>query len=308
MDISYTALRDRLARDTAAVIRESEEGYRRKVADVVDRVLGDPRRRIILLAGPSSSGKTTTAALLSSELLARGHRAHVLSLDDFYRPLDAPDYPRDEHGLPDYETVDALEVGEIHDCLGTLLDGGEYPVPRFDFTLRRRVEERTPLRLAEGDLLVVEGLHALNPRLSAGLAEEGLFRLFISVSTNLLDGEGERVLTGRKMRFVRRLVRDFYHRASDAARTYTLWQSVVRGEEKYLYPYRGTADVAIDTFHPYEVGVLRPMAERLLAADGAPRTAYVDVIRRALRGFAPLERECVPPTSLLCEFLPRDGV
>ena len=110
------------------------------------------------------------------------------------------------------------------------------------------------------------------------------------------------------MRFVRRLVRDFYHRASDAARTFALWQSVVRGEEKYLYPYRGTADVALDTFHPYEIGVLRPMAERLLAAEGAPENGYVDMIRRAIAKFTPIERECVPQGSLLLEFLPHtDG-
>ncbi len=304
MDTSYTALLARLAADTDAVIRESEEGYHQKITAVADRVLGDPRRRIVLLAGPSSSGKTTTAALLSAALRARGHRAQVISLDDFYRPLDAPDYPRDEHGVPDYETVEALEVGEIHDCLAALLDGGEYLMPRFDFTLRRRVEARTPLRLGEGELLVVEGLHALNPRLTAGLAEAGLFRLFISLSTNLLDDDGARVLTGRKMRFVRRLVRDYYHRASDAAHTYTLWRSVVRGEEKYLYPYRTTADVTLDTFHAYEVGVLRPIAEGLLAADGAPRTDYTDMIRRAIAGFAPIAEARVPRGSLLCEFLP----
>ncbi len=303
MDRSYYDLLGRLRADTAAVIRESEDAYRRHVDDVIDRVLASSAR-VIMLAGPSSSGKTTTAALLARELSSRGHAARTVSLDDFYRPIEEDDYPRDENGNPDFETVDALEVEEIHACLEALLAGGEYPMPRFDFTLRCRVPERTPLRLAEGEYLIVEGLHALNPRLDAGLPAAGLFRLFISVSTNLVDGEGNRLLTGRKMRFVRRLVRDYYHRASDAAHTYTLWQSVVRGEEKYLYPFRDRADMQIDTFHPYEVGVFRPIAEELLRAPDAPRTPYIDRIRDAIDDFAPIARDRVPEGSLLFEFLP----
>ncbi len=306
MDISYRALLDRLSADTPAVIREAEEHYHACVSAVIDCVMASPAR-VILLAGPSSSGKTTTASLLTRELSRRGHRASTVSLDDFYRPLEAPDYPRDEYGNPDYETVDALEVAEIRDCLATLLDGGEYPMPRFDFTCRRRDPVRRPLRLAEGDYLVVEGLHALNPRLSHGLSGEGLFRLFISVSTNLVSESGERLLSGRKIRFVRRLVRDYYHRASSAAHTYTLWQSVVRGEEKYLYPFRDTADRQIDTFHPYEIGVFRPIAEELLRVPDAPRNPYIDRIRDAIDDFSPIPPARVPADSLMWEFLPHES-
>ena len=140
------------------------------------------------------------------------------------------------------------------------------------------------------------------PRLTDGLA--GLYRLFISVSANIVDGAGNRLLSGRKIRFLRRMSRDFLYRNATAARTYELWQSVLLGEDQYLYPYRDTADRQIDTFHLYEVGVLRTHAEYLLFAEDAPQNPYVDEIRHGLTAFPPIDSAHVPETSLLREFIP----
>lgn len=300
-DIRLDHILGALARDLPACIAAAEDGYRQKIESVVQD-LAAGGQRVVMLAGPSSSGKTTTANILADRLSACGHRAAVVSLDNFYRDPNDPHYPRNPDGSLDFETVDALEIGEIHDCIAAILRGETYPVPRFDFKQGRRAEERMPLSVPDGGILIVEGLHALNPVLTEGFA--GLYRLFISVSSNIVGEDGARLLSGRKVRFLRRMSRDFLYRNATAARTYELWQSVLPGEDRYLYPYRDRADRQLDTFHLYEVGVLRAYAERLLAAPDAPQNDYVNEIRRGLTFFPPLGSACVPETSLLREFIP----
>lgn len=303
-DMKLSVICEQLFRDVAAAVDTAERAYQEKVARVA-RELSRGARRVLLLAGPSSSGKTTTARLLAEDLERSGHAATILSLDDFYRNPEEEGYPRGEDGALDFEAPDAIDIGLVHDCIEAVLRGDTYPAPRFDFLTHRRAPAPVPVSVPKGGCLIIEGLHALNPRLTAGLPSERLFRLFISVSTNILDEGGARILSGRRVRFLRRLSRDFLYRSSDAANTYRLWKNVTRGEGLYLYPYRDTADMTLDTFHPYEIGVLRPYALRLLAADGAPSDDYIREIRAALSRFAPLPTDVVPQTSLLREFLPQ---
>lgn len=301
-DVRLKNILEEIGADPAACIARAEEGYRKKLRSVTDTLLAD-KKRVVMLAGPSGSGKTTTAAMLAKALRDEGHPAAVVSLDDFYRNPEEEGYPRNAEGDLDFESVDALAVGEIHDCVDAILSGREYMLPRFDFLRGRRAEARVPLFVPEGGTVIIEGLHALNPRLTAGIDSTRLFRLFISVSTNILDEEGKRILSGRRVRFLRRLSRDFLHRNADAARTYELWDDVVAGEEKHLYPYRDTADCQLDTFHAYEVGVLRGFAEPLLSAPGAPQTPYIEHIRAGIAHFSVLDGSLVPPASLLREFI-----
>jgi uridine kinase len=304
-DMKLSFIRDLLAGGIPGAVRTVECDYEEKVRSVARRLISDPDRRVLLLAGPSSSGKTTTSRLLCEELRESGHEATVLSLDDFYRNPEEPEYPRDREGKLDYEAPDSIDIALVHDCIEAVLEGHTYPAPRFDFLTHRRAPAPQPISVPEGGVLIIEGLHALNPRLAAGLPQNRLFRLFISVSTNITDGEsGARLFSGRRVRFLRRLSRDALYRNSGAANTYTLWKNVTRGESLFLYPYRDTADMTLDTFHPYEIGVLRPYAERLLAAENAPHDDYIDEIRASLAHFAPLPTEIVPGTSLLREFLP----
>lgn len=293
-----------LAGGTDAAVRAVERDYDEKVRTVARRLISDPDRRVLLLAGPSSSGKTTTSRLLCEELRERGHEATVLSLDDFYRNPEEEGYPRDDDGDLDFEAPDSIDIGLVHDCIEAILRGDTYPAPRFDFHTHRRAPEPHPISVPEGGVLIIEGLHALNPRLVAGLPQNRLFRLFISVSTNVTQEDGTRILSGRRVRFLRRLSRDALYRNSDAANTYELWSNVTRGENLFLYPHRDTADMTLNTFHPYEVGVLRPYAERLLSAENAPHDAYIDEIHAALSQFEELPTEIVPAESLLREFLP----
>ncbi|MBQ8350760.1 MAG: hypothetical protein IJY20_01790 [Clostridia bacterium] len=304
MDISLKEIRAALAADPVAAVARAEKTYRASVAAVAERLLCEPEHRILFLAGPSSSGKTTTANILCDHLRAAGHSAAVVSLDNFYRPLDEPDYPRLASGAHDYESPHAIDIGAVRACLAAVLQGKEYPLPRFDFRRRVRDEKTTPLRVPPDGYLMIEGLHALNPLLSEGLPRESYFNVFISVSTNIVEEDGSRLLSGRKLRFVRRMVRDSLYRASDAARTYELWQSVLAGEDAYLYPHRDRADMAINSFHLYEVALLRPFAEPLLAAENAPRNDYTNAVRAAIAAFSPLPERLVPDTSLLREFIP----
>jgi uridine kinase len=302
-DLKLSAIQNLLARGLGEAVCAVECDYDEKVRSVARALLAQGKR-VLLLAGPSSSGKTTTSRLLTEELAAHGHAATVLSLDDFYRNPEEPAYPRDDRGNLDYEAPDSIDIPLVHDCIEAILQGDTYPAPRFDFGIHRRAPEPRPIAIPDGGVLIIEGLHALNPRLVAGLPGERLFRLFISVSTNIIDEGGARILSGRRVRFLRRLCRDALYRNSDAANTYALWANVTRGENLFLYPHRSTADMTLNTFHPYEVGVLRPYAERLLSADGAPHDAYIDEIHAALSEFTPLPTEIVPAGSLLREFLP----
>ncbi|MBQ8859102.1 MAG: nucleoside kinase [Clostridia bacterium] len=289
--------------DLSACVRAAEEEYREKIEEIAARLV-EGRRRVVMLAGPSSSGKTTTAAILADRLTVLGHPTAILSLDNFYRLPNDPAYPRQENGDLDFEAVDALETDLVHDCLAAILRGEEYMAPVFDFMRGTRATEKERIFVPEGGFLIVEGLHALNPRLTEGLPADGLFLLFISVSTNITDAAGNRLLSGRKIRFLRRMSRDHLYRNSSAARTYELWRNVLAGEDRYLYPYKGRADMAINTFHRYEIGVLRPFAERLLAAPDAPRDAYIETVRGGISHFPPLPDTVVPEDSLLREFIP----
>lgn len=303
MDIQATAIQEAL-QNAAQAIALAEEAWQAQTAAVAARLLSDPGARILLLAGPSSSGKTTTANILRDRLRAAGHTAAVISLDDFYRPLDDPTYPRLPNGEHDFESPDSIDIPAVQACLGAVLRGEEYALPRFDFRLRKPVKDAAILRVPQGGYLIVEGLHALNPRIREALPAGSYHALFVSVSTNILAEDGSRLLSGRKLRFLRRLVRDSLYRSSDAARTYTLWQSVLEGEDRYLYPHRASADITLNSFHLYEVALLRPFAEPLLAAANAPRNAYTAAVSAAISQFAPLAERLVPDTSLLREFIP----
>ena len=287
--------------DQKAAIEAAELVYHDRVRAIAKGVKSNPQIRIILLAGPSGSGKTTTANLIADALRALGVESFVVSLDDFYRDASDPDYPRRKNGERDYELPEALNLPELARTLSRIAGGESFDLPKYDFKLAKRTELRKHGPMPKG-CVIIEGLHALNPAISDSLPRERLLKLFVSVSTNLNSGEG-RVISGRKIRFVRRLVRDSIYRNADARRTLDMWRHVLDAEDVYLYPYKADADMAFDTFHTFELGVMKSYALRLLTEELAKSDEYVRTVLSALQSIVPVDEALVPGNSLIREFI-----
>lgn len=298
-ELSITRLNEAIARG-AETVAADEALYEKQVAEVAERIT-ESQIKVLLLAGPSGAGKTTTANLIADAIRTRGFDTLIVSLDNFYRDHEDPAYPRLESGARDMESADALDLARVRDCLSHILLGRDFSIPRYDFKLGRAISETAYEPVRHG-CVIVEGLHALNPAIAHHLPEGGVLRLFVSVSTNIVDEAGERVLSGRKIRFLRRLVRDSIFRGADVSLTLSVWQSVLDGEDKYLYPYKSNADFFFNTFHTFELGVLKDMAAARIAAAGID-DPYLSVIERALARIAPLSPSLVPKTSLIREFI-----
>ncbi len=302
-NLEMRVLQAELAESLEKSIAHVEAGYRLQLEELAQHIISS-RSRVVLLAGPSSSGKTTTANLLADTLRADGHAATVISLDDFYRSRYDADYPRTPDGKPDYEAPESLRLDLVRGTIARVVRGEPAPVPRYDFKLGRRFDNAMVVDIPQGGCAIIEGLHALNPVLTEGMARTAITRVFVSVSTNLVDGDGKHILSGRKIRFIRRLTRDFLYRASDARRTLDFWGGVKRGEDKYLYPYKETADFKFDTFHRYELGVMKPWTEQVLADSPELTDPLLDTVRGALAYFDEVPIDMVPETSLIREFVP----
>ena len=300
-EIDIKKINEKASGNPSSFILEEERRYKDFTREVADRVAKNDKIRIILLAGPSGSGKTTTANLLADELRRSGLSSFVISLDDFYLDSSDPKYPRLENGERDLESVDALNLADIEKTLTAIADGEDFTVPRFDFKIGGRAEIRHFEKIAHG-CVIIEGLHALNPKIFEHLPSDKILRIFISVSTNVNEN-GERILSGRKLRFTRRMVRDSIYRGADAERTLELWGNVIAGEEKYLYPYRKFADVDFNTFHEYEPCVMRAYAERLISRELAEENPFANTVLTALTKAVPINENLVPEDSLIREFI-----
>ena len=288
--------------DPRAFVRECEESYHGMVSALAERICTDGNVKIVMLAGPSGSGKTTTANLLSDYIKDRGCDCMVVSLDDFYRNATDPEYPRFENGERNFEAVEALDLPELNRTLSAIAASEPFTVPKYDFKVGGRTEMRSYPAMAHG-CVVIEGLHALNPLVFGSLPEEKVIKLFISVSTNIIK-DGQRILSGRKIRFMRRMIRDYLYRNATAQRTLEFWDGVLFGEDKYLYPTRKYADVSFNTFHPFELSVMRTFVESLISDELAEKSPYAATVLRAVREVETMDIELVPDDSLIREFIP----
>lgn len=284
------------------LIEKCERRYDNIIASVAKTICEKGERQVVMLAGPSSSGKTTTASKICDECKKNGVHTFVLSLDDFY--LNRDDIPLLPDGTRDFETVYALDLDCFTEIANALLRGETVKTPIFDFvTGTRKKGEYNEITLGEKDIVIIEGLHALNPIITDKI-NGNLFKIYISVSSRIYNQKGKIILNKRNLRFVRRLVRDFKFRGSSADYTYSLWKNVTYGEDKYLFPYRDNADVRINTVHLYEPCVLKNQALKLLEHEIPDDYAYdVQRLRDALRKFEDIDEEAVPKGSLLREFL-----
>lgn len=301
--IDISEINRRAAADPAALIESCERGYQAQLEALTRRVAETERPcRVVLLAGPSSSGKTTTAYKLGESFGRRGVHAPVVSLDNFFLGLER--YPKLPDGSPDMEAVEALDLPLINETLLELTERGEAWFPVFDFTTSSRAEERRKVTLGREGVLIMEGLHALNPRLVEVLDPEDIFRAYVSTRTKYMDGERE-VLTPKDTRFVRRMVRDHNFRGHSPLATMREWSDVLEGEKKYIYPFRDAVDFKIDSALDYEACVFHhyilPMLEELQG-----HSAYserVAQIIETLEAFHNIDHHFIPADSLLREFI-----
>ena len=301
-EIKLDEINKRIVQGAEQAIAFAEEKYHNRVGEIADYVAAHEKIRIILLAGPSGSGKTTSANLIADAIRLRGEECMVVSLDDFYRDSTDPTYPKRADGERDFECPEALHLDELSEVLKRIADNREFHLPRYDFKVGGRASVTSYSPIGHG-CVIIEGLHALNPRIAEGISDDCVLKIFVSVSTNVNVG-GTRLISGRKVRFVRRLVRDSIYRGADAERTLNMWHHVLMAEDVYLYPYKDCADIAFDTFHVFELGVMRPFALSLLSEELAEGDEYVRVVRDALIEVTPVEEKLVPDNSLIREFIP----
>jgi len=285
-------------------IRIVEAHQSRKMADIAEKIYQQhDRLKMVLLAGPSSSGKTTSAKRLSIELMVLGIKPIAISLDSYYVGKDKT--PKDAKGDPDYECLEALDIALLNEQLKALYDGKEITLPDYDFkTGTRREGGGKKIRLNRNEVLIVEGIHALNDALTPAIARNTQFKLYVSALTQLNLDDHNRIPTSDN-RLLRRMVRDNQFRAKDAAGTIKMWPGVQAGERKHIFPFQNTADAAFNSALDYELSVLKYYADPLLRAVKPSQREYAEASRLLsfLENFAPISPHYVPGTSILREFI-----
>lgn len=306
MRIELDEINFALRTDPKGFVKRCDNLYDNRIGKAADLVVSRLKQsRVALLAGPSSSGKTTTASRIKRALADRGVFAHMISLDDYYRPKSDPDFPRTRDGEYDLEAPEGLDTALLGRHLEALDKGEEILVPHFDFKLQAQVPEKfETLKLHDHEVVIFEGIHGLNPMLTDKSPDAT--RLFVSTASSVYDNDVE-VFDRVWMRVLRRIVRDFYFRASTAEETLGMWRNVRVGEKKYITPFKTSAHYAIDSSLGYEVAAFRTIAEpMLIKAEEHPQPKLVDLILEGLESFDPLDPNTLPETSLLKEeFLPR---
>ena len=289
--------------DFTDLVLIAETLQERYLHDISDAIFADfPKVRLVLLAGPSSSGKTSTCRRLGIQFRTLGVHPVQISMDDYY--VDRDKTPLGTDGQPDYECVEALDVDLFQQNMRELLEGREASLPRYDFKEGRSIHDYRRLRLGDDQILIVEGIHALNPRLSDSIPKEQKRCIFISALTQLnLDDYNP--LSAADNRLIRRMVRDMQFRNLSPSNTLALWDKVRRGENIHIYPHHENADFFINSVLIYELPVLRPLAEGPLAEIGPEDPNYLEAQRvlRLIRLFSPAPSDAVPRSSILQEFL-----
>ncbi len=286
------------------LIKVSEALHEKKVAEIADMVKNRGNVRLVLIAGPSSSGKTTFSKRLSVQLRVLGYQPVPISLDNFFVNRELT--PRDENGDYDFENIHALDLKLFNKIMNDLIAGKEVELPKFDFQEGRRYYDGTKVKLSERGILVIEGIHGLNPELTAQIDEKYKFKIYVSALTQIGIDYHNRIPTTDN-RLLRRMIRDYQYRGYSLVETLQRWPSVRRGEEKYIFPYQEEADVMFNSALIYEFNVLKKHLEPLLKE--IPETVYeYSEARRLLKFlsyFVPIKREEreIPPTSILREFL-----
>lgn len=284
------------------IINISEALQEKKIAQIAEQIAARPGVKLVLLAGPSSSGKTTSCKRLSIQLAVNGLKPLQISLDDYF--VDRERTPKDENGEYDYESIYALDLQKINDQFNALFRGEEVELPKYDFQSGKSKKSGKRLKMNDNNVLVVEGIHALNPELTAQIPNEQIFRVYASaLTTILLDNHNYIPTTDNRL--LRRIIRDYKYRGVSAQDTIHRWPSVRAGENKWIFPFQENADAMLNTAMLYELAVIKMQAEPLLEQVPENCDEYAEAYRllKFLKYFKGIPFNNLPPTSLLREFL-----
>ena len=289
------------AKKSFEMIKLAEALHEKKIAQTAD-MIAEKRPKIVFISGPSSSGKTTFSKRLQIQLLVDGIKPEVLSMDDYF--VNRVDTPKDENGQLDFETVNAVDLPFFRQQMHDLLDGKEVSLPTFDFTIGERVFKGRKLKLQKDSVLVIEGLHALNPCVLPDVDKSLTFKIFVSALTTI-NIDNHNWIPTTDIRLLRRIVRDYKYRNFSARETIARCPSVVRGEQKWVYPFQEEADVMFNSALIFEFAVLKRHAEPILAEVPKFCEEYTEAHRllKFLQYFVPIPEKEIPPTSFLREFV-----
>ena len=294
-----------LGGDASELIKIAEAFHEKQLGQIADTIAeANSSRgvRMVLISGPSSSGKTTFAKRLGVQLRVLGLNPVLISLDDYF--VEREKTPRDEKGDYDYEALEAIDLAQLNEHLKRLAAGESVAIPRYDFITGKRQWHENPLQLDERSILIMEGIHGLNPRLTPSIPDKLKFKIYISCFTSVAMDNLSRIPTTDN-RLLRRITRDYATRGSNAYATIARWGSVRRGEEKHIFPYQENADVMCNSSLFYEISVLRPFVEPILreVPDTVPEYGEASRLLKFLDNFTPVKPDEIPPTSLLREFI-----
>lgn len=284
------------------LINVSEALQEKKIARIADEIYARGEVKMVLISGPSSSGKTTFSKRLSVQLMTCGLRPVALSLDDYF--VNREDTPLDESGQYDYESLYALDLSFFNEQLRSLLKGDEVEIPRFNFTTGKREFKGEKLRIEKNTVLILEGIHALNPELTPHIPSKNKYKVYVSaLTTILLDNHNYIPTTDNRL--LRRIIRDYKYRNYSAEETISRWPSVRRGEDKWIFPYQENADAMFNSALLFELAVLKDHALPILNRVPQNCAEYSEAyrLRKFLQYFVPVQDKDLPPTSLLREFL-----
>ena len=297
------ALNDMIAAGrTDELIKISEALHEKKMAQIADQITDRKNVKLVMIAGPSSSGKTTTAKRLCIQLRVNGLKPHVISIDDYF--VNRENTPRDEKGEYDFEALEAIDIELFNQHMNALISGQEVEIPTFNFVTGKREYKGNKICLAHEDVLVIEGIHGLNEKLSYAIPKENKFKIYVSCLTQLNIDEHNRIPT-TDTRLIRRMIRDNEYRGIDPEKTLAIWASVRRGENKNIFPFQEEADVMLNTVLIYELAALKSMVEPLLFRVSRTSPYYTEAKRilKFLEYFLAMDTSEIPRNSLLREFV-----
>lgn len=285
------------------IIQISEALHEKKYAAIADAIYKKKDNvKFVFLAGPSSSGKTTSCKRVAVHLAVLGIKPLMISLDDYFH--DREHTPKDEKGNYDFECLEALDLDFFSQQMQELLEGREIELPKFNFVSGQREKSDKRIQLTDNSILIIEGIHALNPKLSKQINRKNKYLVFVSALTQLaLDSQN--LISTSDNRLIRRIVRDYNYRGSSAERTLLMWNNVRNGEERHIFPYQENADSIFNSSLLYEIGVLKSYCYPLLAQVPQTSPAYANArrLQNFLDNFSPISSQSIPPTSIMREFL-----